>query len=387
MPQNEMANDDVEIITQKSRGLYRKHMSVNDKMSHLAQGKAGSLSKKWFTHIFLLAAIIVYTIIGAVLYAIVEGGPEAAQLDELLMKRNDVIDKIQELVTSGTPQVADKAVILLQSYEEKLVELFEKNSKLLVGGEDQLNWNFLGSAFFCSTVYTTIGYGHIAPITTAGRVLTIVYALIGIPLFLTLLADYGKILTKGIKWVWVYIRRFYYTGSCRKKPALALLDEDEYAENPDELSDEFNLPVTVALSLFVLYMLIGATLFYMWEEWTFFESFYFVFVSMATIGFGDFVPENQVYTMALVIYLIFGLALTSMCINVVQEKISDTFTQATAKLGETVGIEIVEDEDDDDDDDDESKAKAGKSGSSSNKGVRFRGNPPPGKGPQGKGGQ
>lgn len=41
-----------------------------------------------------------------------------------------------------------------------------------------------------------------------------------------------------------------------------------------------------------------------------------------------------------IVYLIFGLALTSMCINVVQEKLSDTFKQASVKLGTTIGLNV-----------------------------------------------
>lgn len=34
--------------------------------------------------------------------------------------------------------------------------------------------------------------------------------------FLILLADFGKLFTRGIKFMWAYVRRLYYTGSCRK---------------------------------------------------------------------------------------------------------------------------------------------------------------------------
>jgi len=52
-----------------------------------------------------------------------------------------------------------------------------------------------------------------------------------------------------------------------------------------EIDDEFNLPISVAFIMLVSYMFIGATIYCIWEhEWTFFESFYFVFISISTIG-------------------------------------------------------------------------------------------------------
>lgn len=52
-----------------------------------------------------------------------------------------------------------------------------------------------------------------------------------------------------------------------------------------EIDDEFNLPISVAIALLSGYMLFGASLFcFMEDEWTFFEAFYFVFISISTIG-------------------------------------------------------------------------------------------------------
>jgi hypothetical protein len=58
-----------------------------------------------------------------------------------------------------------------------------------------------------------------------------------------------------------------------------------------EVDDEFNLPISVAITILIMYIFIGAMVFNIFEDWTFFESFYFVFISMSTIGFGDFVPQ------------------------------------------------------------------------------------------------
>uniref|UniRef100_A0A6M2D8Z2 Putative twik family of potassium channels protein 18 n=2 Tax=Rhipicephalus microplus TaxID=6941 RepID=A0A6M2D8Z2_RHIMP len=88
-------------------------------------------------------------------------------------------------------------------------------------------------------------------------------------------------------------------------------------------------------------MTVGACIFTIWEEWSFFEAFYFVFISMSTIGFGDYVPDHPMFMMATFIYLLFGLALTSMCINVVQEKLSAIFERARMQLGTTIGFDAM----------------------------------------------
>lgn len=111
-----------------------------------------------------------------------------------------------------------------------------------------------------------------------------------------------------------------------------------------EIDDEFNLPISLAFFILVLYMLGGATFFKLSEGWEFFNAFYFVFVSMSTIGFGDYVPNHPMRMMASIIYLIFGLSLTSMCINVVQVKLSDSFRHASAKIGATIGLTLAEEE-------------------------------------------
>lgn len=262
----------------------------------------------------------------------------------------------------------------LEDYEEFMVDVYQ-NFTVFGTRNNPKSWTFFNAIVYCGTLYTTIGYGHMFPTTKFGMIFTIVYAIIGIPLFLITLTDFGKLFTRGIKALWTYVRRLYYTGKCRKVRKKARVAEiiqgaqlvygialvskravfsdggdadNEEPQNKEEkeskmsaadfeVDDEFNLPISVAITVLLVYIFLGAIMYWIWESWEFFTAFYFVFISLSTIGFGDYVPVHNLCMIMSVAYLIFGLALMTMCINVVQLKLTETFSIASAKLRATIG--------------------------------------------------
>lgn len=66
------------------------------------------------------------------------------------------------------------------------------------------------------------------------------------------------------------------------------------AGGDNEFADEKrDAPVLMALLVTFGWMAFAAAVFCLWEEeWTYFTSLYFFFISMSTIGFGD-VSENK----------------------------------------------------------------------------------------------
>ena len=109
------------------------------------------------------------------------------------------------------------------------------------------------------------------------------------------------------------------------------------------------IPVTTCLLVFVAYILVGAIIFSAWEGWDILDGAYFCFTSLMTIGFGDFVPGNSyIYNVADssmseqeanakivlgAIYLLLGMAVMSMCINLVQEEIVSQVRLFARSLG------------------------------------------------------
>jgi hypothetical protein len=95
------------------------------------------------------------------------------------------------------------------------------------------------------------------------------------------------------------------------------------------------IPVTTVTLVFITYIFCGAVIFSAWEGWSILDGAYFCFTSLMTIGFGDFVPGNSyIYNISDgvseqeanakivlgTVYLLLGMAVMSMCINLVQEE-------------------------------------------------------------------
>lgn len=106
------------------------------------------------------------------------------------------------------------------------------------------------------------------------------------------------------------------------------------------IDDEFDLPVSVALSVLIAYIAAGSVVFAVLEDWSLFEAAYFAFVSMSTIGLGDYVPTYPAYMLGSIGYLVFGLALTSMCLTVLQNRLDGGLQRICTRIGAIIGLDI-----------------------------------------------
>ena len=110
------------------------------------------------------------------------------------------------------------------------------------------------------------------------------------------------------------------------------------------------VPIYVSLLLIVGYIAIGAMLFSIWEGWPLLIGCYFCFVTLSTIGFGDYVPgtspdawNSQEKLVLCALYLLIGLALLAMCFDLMVEQARNHCRALGKKLG-LVEDKIVEDD-------------------------------------------
>ncbi|XP_069352595.1 potassium channel subfamily K member 15 [Eulemur rufifrons] len=165
-------------------------------------------------------------------------------------------------------------------------------------------WKFAGSFYFAITVITTIGYGHAAPGTDSGKVFCMFYALLGIPLALVTFQSLGERLN-------TLARRLLLAA----KRCLGLRRPRVSTENM----------VVAGLLACSATLALGAAAFAHFEGWTFFHAYYYCFITLTTIGFGDFVAlqndgalqRKPPYVAFSFLYILLGLTVIGAFLNLV----------------------------------------------------------------------
>lgn len=163
-------------------------------------------------------------------------------------------------------------------------------------------WKFTGAFYYATTVLTTIGYGHSTPATIGGKLFTMFYAIVGIPLGLIMFQSIGERVNRLSS---VIIKSIKRAMNCKQTNAT-----------------EVDL-ICVVTTLSSLTIAGGAAAFSTCEGWSYFDSVYYCFITLTTIGFGDMVAlqkDNALnrkpsYVMFALIFILFGLAIVAACLN------------------------------------------------------------------------
>jgi len=122
------------------------------------------------------------------------------------------------------------------------------------------------------------------------------------------------------------------------------VEDAEEEEDEKEIDEKImSIPVPVALFVTLGWIFLCAGLFCIWEsEWTYFTSVYFIFISFSTIGLGDVTPIHTDYMIGVFYFVIVGLSLVSMCINVIQHRLEELYMQLLMMVFEEYQKRLME---------------------------------------------
>ncbi len=144
---------------------------------------------------------------------------------------------------------------------------------------------------------------------------------------------------------------YYYEGGGELSRSLSRSDSGGSSSPEREKLSHTTVPVSLSLLVMVSYIILGAFLFAAWEQWTVLDGFYFCFITLSTIGFGDFVPGSSFEKedgggeasgvsdlinpqfIFCTVYILLGMAVIAMCFNLMQEKVVQNITSFGKKLG------------------------------------------------------
>ncbi|KAM7381434.1 hypothetical protein PAMA_012324 [Pampus argenteus] len=242
----------------------------------------------------LVTGYILYLVIGAGIFSAIELPYEQQLRQELKAARQDFL--------SNNTCVSDAHL------DELLARALEASNYgvSVLGNDTDRNWDFVSSLFFTSTVLTTTGYGHTVPLSDEGKAFCIFYSLFGIPVTLFFLS--------------VAVQRIMLLVSQRPVSYF----HRRWAMPKSKLAAIHATCLSIVMTLLLL--IIPAWIFISLEkDWNYLESLYFCFISLTTIGLGDYVPGEthskestphpQLYRLAITAYLLLGL----VCVLVVLE--------------------------------------------------------------------
>ncbi|VDK43055.1 unnamed protein product [Anisakis simplex] len=183
--------------------------------------------------------------------------------------------------------------------------------------EDTDGWTFTDALIFAYTVITTIGYGNVAPVTFEGRLFLIIYGLIGIPMTLLTIADLGMFFSKEKQHD---CEKFSGLSGKSDKNNNNRLDIMMGSVSSEDIANREIIEAIALLLTFAGYLLCGAHFLSLYEpELDYFNAFYFSFITLTTVGLGDFVPKRDSFLVITMLYITFGLALTTLAIDIAGE--------------------------------------------------------------------
>lgn len=226
------------------------------------------------------------------------------------------------------------------------------------------SWKFLDAVYFAEFTLLTVGIGDIAPLTHLGRSLLFPFAIGGIVILgLVIGSIRSLVLDRGKKKIDSrmlekkrerFVKQLKTSGdaiklkpvSNEKEARKAGMGEYERRKQEFELMRTIQNQASVrqkwtalliSSSAWFLLWFIGALVFYKAEAkqgWTYFQSLYFAYTSLLTIGYGDFAPFSNSGKPFFVFWSLLVVPTLTILISDMGDTVIKWVQDLTLKLGE-----------------------------------------------------
>ncbi|TRY90098.1 hypothetical protein DNTS_031596 [Danionella cerebrum] len=236
------------------------------------------------TLLSVLAAVLLYLVLGALVFGWLEAPSEERAHRELLASQSSFLQNH----TCVAPHS-------LSQFTQKVIDAIEAGVDARSTSNYTSRWDPSNAFFFCGTIITTIGFGNISPKTRGGQLFCIFYALMGIPMFGILLAGVGDHLGTLLRRAVGKIETLFLRKGV--KPTSVRV-----------ISAVFSILIGC-----LVFIAVPTMVFQEVERWSLLEAVYFVVITLTTVGFGDYVAENRregtpLYKPLVWLWIVFGLA-------------------------------------------------------------------------------
>ncbi|XP_071516667.1 TWiK family of potassium channels protein 18-like [Panulirus ornatus] len=312
-----------------------------------------------FTQVGVCGLVVAYNIMGAFAFRAIEGEFGDPRPEETARAaREEMVDHLWNITLRlnilEERQWRSEVMGALQQYQGSMVPLIK--TKGYRGVYPREAWSFSAALIYSLSVYTTIGYGNMAPRTDWGKITTILYAIVGMPLMLLYMSNVGGILAQVFKFLYFKACRcdigslgYYRSASGTIRPVTSTRSNEQTAGATHQGRTEVKqsrrtVPITYCLLLITVYVVCGGLIFSQWERWSLLDACYFAYISLSTVGFGDLVPgrtvagqnnEEEVESQQIIctVYLLVGSALVAMCFSLMQEETIENLKAFWRNLG------------------------------------------------------
>ncbi|KAG0274522.1 Potassium channel, partial [Linnemannia exigua] len=202
-------------------------------------------------------------------------------------------------------------------------------------------WSFDEAVNFCIVSFATIGYGNLSPKTNAGQIIFFFYGLLGISSLGFFVVSLRNAVIEQFQWRLVdrFSKPAHLTRVQTRMSAKDISFPVARFEEEQRVKMVVKRKMIVRMVFIWIFMWFGgAGIFCIFEPWTYLESLYFCFVTLTTIGFGDYVPKEPGSIEFWNVYVFVGLSVFAYILSLSSESMASQ-------------IHLVDDQDEDNDDD------------------------------------